>query len=386
MNCPKSRSGVFESVNLGVARAEHHTWIIVFVFVSMVVTLWPFNVCAQGGHVRSPRLVVGVMDIPPFTMKTVDGQWEGLSIELWHAIARDLDVEFELQEFSSIPQILSAVENGQLDVIPAVPITADREIFLDFSNPYCRSGSGIAVSAGSNGFHWFRVFAPFISKAFLKGLGFFLLLLFLVGTAVWLFERNRNRDMFGGRPAEGIGHGIWWAVVTMTTVGYGDRVPNTFGGRVMALSWMLVSIALVSVLTATITTSLTIGELSGNVRGIEDLHRVRVGSVVDSETLNDLVERGITVLPFANVHDGLLAIIDGRIDAFAYNEAILKYLVGTQFPARLRVLPDTFDHYYVSMATPPDSPLRERINRSLLNIIATRHWSRLMNRYLGTAL
>lgn len=225
----------------------------------------------------------------------------------------------------------------------------------------------------------------FISTAFLKGIGLFLLLLFLVGAAVWLFERSRNRDMFGGRPAEGIGHGLWWAVVTMTTVGYGDKVPNTFGGRVVTLLWMLVSIVLVSVLTATITTTLTIGELGGNVRGIEDQHRVRVGSVAYSETLNGLVERGITVLPVANVRDGLKAIIDGRIDAFAFNEAILKYLVGAQFPIRLRVLPDTFDHYYVSMAMPPGSPLRERINRSLLNVMATHDWSRIMNRYLGTA-
>ena len=46
---------------------------------------------------------------------------------------------------------------------------------------------------------------------------------------------------------------LWWAMVTMTTVGYGNTVPVTFGGRVLAGLVMLIGLALIAILTAIIT-------------------------------------------------------------------------------------------------------------------------------------
>jgi voltage-gated potassium channel len=46
--------------------------------------------------------------------------------------------------------------------------------------------------------------------------------------------------------------GIWWAVVTVTTVGYGDVTPTTVEGRIVAMVVMLFGIGFLSVLTATV--------------------------------------------------------------------------------------------------------------------------------------
>ena len=52
-----------------------------------------------------------------------------------------------------------------------------------------------------------------------------------------------------------IGSGLWWAVQTVTTVGYGDDVPTTVGGRLVAATVMLFGIGFLTVITASITST-----------------------------------------------------------------------------------------------------------------------------------
>jgi voltage-gated potassium channel len=53
-----------------------------------------------------------------------------------------------------------------------------------------------------------------------------------------------------------IGEGMWWAVQTVTTVGYGDVVPHGTGGRLIATAVMLTGIAFISLVTASVTATL----------------------------------------------------------------------------------------------------------------------------------
>jgi voltage-gated potassium channel len=52
-----------------------------------------------------------------------------------------------------------------------------------------------------------------------------------------------------------IGSGLWWAAQTVTTVGYGDNVPVTFLGRIVAVIVMLLGISFLTVITAAITSA-----------------------------------------------------------------------------------------------------------------------------------
>jgi voltage-gated potassium channel len=64
---------------------------------------------------------------------------------------------------------------------------------------------------------------------------------------VLLFERNAKASNIHNYP-----DALWWAIVTVTTVGYGDRFPVTGGGRTVAVVLMLVGIGLIGTLTATV--------------------------------------------------------------------------------------------------------------------------------------
>lgn len=52
-----------------------------------------------------------------------------------------------------------------------------------------------------------------------------------------------------------LGQGLWWAVQTVTTVGYGDRVPTTTAGQLLATAVMLLGLAFLAVITAAVTSS-----------------------------------------------------------------------------------------------------------------------------------
>ena len=52
-----------------------------------------------------------------------------------------------------------------------------------------------------------------------------------------------------------VGAGLWWAVQTVTTVGYGDYVPTSVAGRLLAALVMLLGIGFLTVITAAITSA-----------------------------------------------------------------------------------------------------------------------------------
>lgn len=69
--------------------------------------------------------------------------------------------------------------------------------------------------------------------------------------AVWVFVLFSGVVMTAIEPSfKSVGDGIWWAWVTVTTVGYGDVVPVTGGGRLLAGLVMLIGMGLFSLITA----------------------------------------------------------------------------------------------------------------------------------------
>jgi len=202
----------------------------------------------QSGAGGSPaKVVVGTMRIPPFVLRGDDGKWGGLSVELWQQIAAELKVDFEFREFDfDLPGLLDAVERRQVDVaVAAIPVTLEGEARFDFSHPYFAAGLGIAVRMEQpRGV--FGTLAGLVTPQLLATIAGLFGVLLCVGTLVWLVERRANARHFDPRPVQGIGDGLWWAAVTMTTTGYGDKVPASWGGRLLGLVWMFASIFLIA--------------------------------------------------------------------------------------------------------------------------------------------
>jgi polar amino acid transport system substrate-binding protein len=343
--------------------------------------LLPGNALSQDDSAASHKLIVGTIVAPPLYMKTADGEWEGFGIDIWQGVAQHMGVLFEFREYDSLGTLLAAIENGEVDVIPSLPAELRYEVAMDLSQSYYKSGLAIAVPAEGAGYKWMSVIEKIFSTDILMAVGLLLLMCLVAGIIVCSIERSRNSEMFGDGTVKAIGHGIWWSIVTMTSVGYGDKTPKTIGGRVVAIIWMIFSIVFIASFTARITASLTVGELQGKVRGLNDLYHARVGSISQSEASMFLANHGIAVMPFERVQEGLNDLAAKKIDAFVLNELMLKYLVKKEFPGQVQVIPAIFDEYFVVMALKEKSSLRKPINKALLKFMKTEKWSELLKRY-----
>jgi len=114
---------------------------------------------------------------------------------------------------------------------------------------------------------------------------FVTLLVLLGGVLVFVAETGVNRGMFGE-----LFDSIWWAFVTITTVGYGDRYPVTPLGRALAIVLMLMGIVTISTLSGTIA-SIFVDRKIREGKGLQDItirsHAVICGWNVNAERILD---------------------------------------------------------------------------------------------------
>lgn len=69
-----------------------------------------------------------------------------------------------------------------------------------------------------------------------------LILIYVSAAGIWFFEREVQPDSFGS-----VFDGLWWAVATLTTVGYGDVYPVTLGGRIFTFFLLITGLSFVSI-------------------------------------------------------------------------------------------------------------------------------------------
>ena len=278
--------------------------------------------------------------------------------------------------------MLLAVERGDVDLAAAaITVNFEREGTMDFSHPFHTSGLGIAVATDRRS-GWLNVLERVFSMVFLKIVAGLFGMLLLSGVLVYFVERRKNKEHFGGGFWRGIGAGVWWSIVTLTTVGYGDKAPKTGAGRIIAVLWMLSGILIISSFTAAVTSALTVGQLRSRIRGPGDLLGVSVATVADSTSQSYLQSRHIRNQRFMELKDALSALDAGQVQAVVYDAPMLRFQVVHDHP-NFHVLPGTFERQDYAIAMPSDSPWREQINRAVLRVISRRSWEERLEDYLG---
>lgn len=168
----------------------------------------------------------------------------------------------------------------------------------------------------------------------------------------------------------------------MTTVGYGDKSPRTFGGRFIGLIWMFLAIIMISSLTAGIASSLTVQNMQDEINSIEDLGRFEVATVQSSSSLELLDQYNVEAKKVINAEEGLDLLLNKQTKLFVYDQPILNYLIEqSDLEDELEVLPKTLKKDYFSYSFPKNSPLVKEIDPYLVGTLKTMEWNNLIKDY-----
>ena len=325
------------------------------------------SIHASGAKQEQEDIIrVATKEIEPFVFIEKD-RFTGFSVDIWKEIALLADLPYEFVEVGSVTEQLEAVKSGQAEVaIAAISMTPEREEELDFSYPYYQAGLQI-MTTGKPASTFSHLLSSILSSRFLIGLAVLMVIIVAVGHIIWLVERRNNPD-FPRSYLKGVWAGLWWASVTVTTVGYGDKTVKDEWGRLLAIIWMFAGLFLIANFTAFVTAEATVTRLETSIKGIEDLPGKRVVTVAGTTSAEFLQRHGI---PFraANSIDDAYAILDNKLaDALIYDAPVLQYYVATINDTNFQLVGSPFmpDDYGIAMA--PGSKYEEEINKALLEI------------------
>ena len=346
----------------------------------LALLLLPGAAAAQEGMAEPQgapeRVRVGIFDRPPFAIRTADGAWLGMGVDLWRMTAEDLGLAYDYVEIDR-SAVADALASGQIDLALPVDATPALAESHELTLPFFTATLGVASPQQSQ---IMQVVRGFASYQFLRLVGGLSVLLLVVGAIIWLLERRRNTEQFGGGILRGLGDGFWWAGVTLTTIGYGDKAPITLAGRAVAMLWMLVGLAVSAALTAAVVS------MAGADRRSLDLpearHGERVGTVAGSTAERFLERAGLGFRSHGSIPEALRALEAGGVDMVAAGAPALEHHVNAMGGVDTSVQTTRLDPQYVSFALPAGSELRQPVNRALLARLTSESGWNVIERYL----
>ncbi len=354
------------------------------IFVLLSAQLLDSAAWSQDGRRQAGRktLVVAVTEDPPYTYKTQEGKWLGFNVELWHVIARDLNLDYVYKELDTEGIIKGLVRN-EIDLsICAMFLTAERERDFDFSVPLGSTRIAVATLPHTIEHPWWAAIRIFLSWGTLKIVGLLAGFLFATGLIFWLIERKTNPEHFGGKPVRGVTSGIYWAGSTMASgVCFGIDL-KSLPGRLVGLGWMFLCAVVLSAFIASLTSSLTLDKLGATAVTSKTLRSMRLGTVKASVPAKVIGQIGVKDYQYFSDEDrAVKALTEKRIDGFLFDETTLRYYADQDYKGKIVVHSTDLKRLHFAFAMPKDSPLRKPVNAALLTIEDDPLWERLRDHY-----
>ncbi len=344
--------------------------------------LRPFAVEDRSGGV----LRVATRVLPPFVTYE-NGAYDGFEVGLVKLIAAQLGMGLEIYAVDTVAKQIDDIARGVAHLgVGGVAVTGSREETVDFSLPVLDTGLTIMVPTQDHQGVAGRILSFFraIAGSDLPWLiVVFAIAVLLAAHLIWWFERHHNPD-FSVPYRRGIFDSFYWSVVTMSTVGYGDKVARGRMGKSFALVWIFLGTLVFASFTAAISSSLAVSELRSEIAGPGDLPGHRVATVSSSSGEAYLESVGVGPVLVDHIEDAYRLLDEGEVDAVVFDAPVLRFHVSREGAGAVTTVGPIFDKVqYGLMAGEDDGELRERLNLALLDLIESGAYSQVHGRWFG---
>ncbi|KAL7602666.1 hypothetical protein Lser_V15G24991 [Lactuca serriola] len=281
----------------------------------------------------------------------------------------------------------SVAQNTYDAAVGDVTITTNRTRIVDFTQPYMESGLVIVVAVKEAKPQPWAFLKPFTIEMWLVTGGFFL----FVGCVVWTLEHRLNHE-FRGPPRQQIITIFWFSFSTMF-FSHRENTVSTMGRFVLIL-WLFVVLIINSSYTASLTSILTVQQLTSRIEGIDSLissndpigvqdgtfaynYLVRDLNILESriKPLRDEVEY-VNALRLGPKAGGVAAIVD----ELPYIELFMRYT-----KCEFRIVGEEFTKSGWGFAFQRDSPLAVDLSTAILQLSENGDLQRIHDKWLSLA-
>ncbi|KAL9981438.1 hypothetical protein ACROYT_G010144 [Oculina patagonica] len=257
-----------------------------------------------GANCSVPKtgLTVSVLIDPPYT-EFESGKVKGILGLYLHKIIKNCFIKspecrlsasvFRMKVFNDTASFFSDIEENKTDL--AFPISSPRKKNMSdesYTGPNMHFEvfiKSVEYSLIMDVKNFNRKMNDIVFAALLVSVWpivvFTLLIAGISGIFVWILETYFNEEEFPRSFTKGSYEGFWWAFVSMTTVGYGDKTPKFIFGRVFGVLWILTGLVVIAMFTATATSALSV-----NPDDLARLEESRIGDVKKFDLVRDMFD------------------------------------------------------------------------------------------------
>ncbi|TYH94040.1 hypothetical protein ES332_A12G013800v1 [Gossypium tomentosum] len=278
-------------------------------------------------------------------------------------------------------ELVNKIKSGVFDgVVGDIAIVTNRTRIVDFSLPYIESGLVVVAPVKKISSSAWSFARPFTPLMWAVAAAFFL----IVGSVVWILEHRRN-DEFRGPPKQQFITILWFSFSTMF-FSHRENTVSTLG-RLVLIIWLFVVLIINSSYTASLTSFLTVQQLSSPIKGIDTLigsnERIgfQVGSFAEGYLMEELNIPKSRLVPLGSPEEYALALERRNVAAVIDERPYVDLFLSEH--CEFSVRGQEFTKSGWGFAFPRDSPLAIDMSTAILSLSENGELQKIHDRWLS---
>ncbi|KAM4089608.1 hypothetical protein ACB094_07G166100 [Castanea mollissima] len=281
----------------------------------------------------------------------------------------------------SYSELVNMITTNVFDaVIGDIAIVPNRTKIVDFTQPYIESGLVVVAPVKKSNSSAWTFLRPFTPSMWAVTAAFFL----IIGTVVWILEHRIN-DEFRGPPRKQIATILWFSFSTMFFA-HRENTVSTLG-RVVIIIWLFVVLIINSSYTASLTSILTVQQLSSPITGIDSLvtstERIgfQVGSFAENYLMEELNIPKSRLVALGSPEEYAVALENRTVVAVVDEEPYIELFLSDH--CKFKIRGQEFTKSGWGFAFPRDSPLALDLSTAVLTLSENGELQRIHDKWLS---